>query len=123
MNITDCMQKYNFWKKVKPNSILFRKDRIYIDKLIKDTIEGNRIDSVFNDLSYREIKVYLNRVMFDGLASVYSNGFFDDDDIPPPELWKDFKDSCLIAIIPNEFDLVVDECIRESMSESIEWNT
>lgn len=68
------------------------------------------------------IKIHLNLVMFDCLARDFSNGFFDDNDIPPAELWLDYKqDDYIIAFIPIEYEKIVDFCIQDTMSESIEW--
>jgi len=57
--------------------------------------------------------------MFDGVAETQSNGFFDSDDVPPPEFWVGYVNQVLVSFIPNKFldlaNLGVDSCISGSL--------
>lgn len=60
--------------------------------------------------------------MYDEVAEAESSGFFDSDDVPPPEFWVGFYDEVLISYIPENFlslaSLGVDSCISGSLSWS-----
>ena len=60
--------------------------------------------------------------MYDGLAEEVSSGFFDSDDVPPPEFWVGVKGNLLISFIPSDFITSADEGIESSMSGCIEWS-
>lgn len=59
--------------------------------------------------------------MYDGISEEISHGFFDSDDVPPPEFWVGLYTNRLISFIPEEYFDVVDEVIENSMSGCLEW--
>lgn len=70
------------------------------------------------------IAIDIHATMLDGLANKNSNGFFDDNDLPPPELWVDYsiQKDWLIAVVPPIFEPMVENIIENwTMSESITW--
>lgn len=115
------IQLCKFWNIIPKNQVLLPSFLQNYD--IDNTIKQNKLYlSSYINYDSKFIKIYLNFVMFDCLARDLSNGFFDDYDTPPSELWIDYKkDEYIIAFIPEEYEDIVELCVKETMSESIEW--
>ena len=58
--------------------------------------------------------------MYDGISDVASEGFFDSDDVPPPELWIGVNANLLVSFIPEKYlsraSLGVNDCVSGSLS-------
>lgn len=112
---------YNFWEIIPKNQV-FLPNFLQIYDVENIVIKNKLFLSPHMNSNSKFIKVYLNFVMFDCLARDFSNGFFDDNDVHPAELWVDYKkEEYIIAFIPKEYENMVDLCIKDTMSESIEW--
>jgi hypothetical protein len=59
--------------------------------------------------------------MYDGLAEIESMGFFDSDDLPPPEFWVGYFEKKLISFIPQQFLDYAVLGVDSSMSGSLSW--
>jgi len=59
--------------------------------------------------------------MYDEVAEESSSGFFDSDDVPPPEFWVCFDNELLISFIPSEFLDVANQGIDNCISGSLFW--
>lgn len=121
MKKIDKNDSFIFWEIIPKNQV-FLANFLY-DYDIKSILERNHgILLQFICSESKFIKVHLNLVMFDCLAHEFSDGFFDENDTPPVELWVDYKhNEYVIAFIPKEFEEIVDICVQDTMSESIEW--
>lgn len=121
MQALNLNYQYNFWNIIPKNQVFLSDFLQNYD--IQSILEKNRAILLSNICSEcKLIKVHLNLVMFDCLANEFSDGFFDENDTPPAELWIDYKhNDYIIAVIPKEYETIVDLCIQDTMSESIEW--
>lgn len=121
MKKIDKNDSFIFWEIIPKNQV-FLPNFLY-DYDIKSILERNHeILLQFICSESKFIKVHLKLVMFDCLAHEFSDGFFDENDTPPVELWVDYKhNEYVIAFIPKEFEEIVDICVQDTMSESIEW--
>lgn len=61
--------------------------------------------------------------MYDGLSEELTDGFFDSDDVPPPEFWVGIKNGKLVAFIPSEFEAIANIGVENCMSGCLEWVT
>ena len=59
--------------------------------------------------------------MYDGFASTFSNGFFDKDDVPPPEVWVGCDKDKLVCFVPEQFVEQAESGIEQHISGSLEW--
>lgn len=59
--------------------------------------------------------------MYDEVAEELSSGFFDSDDVPPPEFWVCFDNELLISFIPIKFLDVADQGVDNCISGSLFW--
>lgn len=64
-----------------------------------------------------------NSTTYDGCAETQSSGFFDSDDVPPPELWIGVCDGQLYSFVPHMFLPRASEGVDSSLGESLEWKT
>ncbi len=59
--------------------------------------------------------------MYDGVAEELSDGFFDSDDVPPPEFWVQREGDKLISYIPKTFIQIANLGLENCMSCALEW--
>jgi len=59
--------------------------------------------------------------MYDGLSEEVSSGFFDPDDVPPPEFWIGIVDEQLVSFIPSEYFELANSGVDSCMSGCLEW--
>lgn len=112
-----------FWQAFPKNVDLWRMQNPF--SLIEPIISNNR--SLLNFALQQNLKmvsVMLSATMLDCLANEHSHGFFDEHDVPPPELWVDYlaDNNTLIAVIPPVFEPMVGDIIENyNMSDCIAW--
>lgn len=119
----NSVENGEFWQRFPKNIDLWRQSEPFL--LIQPILNNNRALLNFAiEQNLKMISVQLSATMLDGLASEYSQGFFDENDVPPPELWVDYlpEKACLIAVIPPVFEPMVSDVIENyNMSDCIEW--
>lgn len=117
------IQNGEFWQAFPKNVDLWRQSDPF--EMIRLILWHNRpLLNYALQHSLKMIGVSLSATMLDCLASDHSHGFFDEHDVPPPELWVDYlaDNNTLIAVVPPIFESIVTNIIENySMSESIIW--
>lgn len=82
----------------------------------KNRLKGHKTSSL---LAGKWLCFDPSSTMYDELAEEESLGFFDSDDVPPPEFWVCIDNDLLISFIPSKFldvaNLGVDCCISGSL--------
>lgn len=61
--------------------------------------------------------------MYDGIAEEVTEGFFDSDDLPPPEFWLGMNGGKLAAFIPSVFASRANEGVECCLGGCLEWAT
>lgn len=108
------------WQDLPKDKILFRREIAEVEKIICRQIEANRLYPKFDmtgDFHY--IKTNLYWVTYDCLLAGDSHGFFEEDDLPPPELWVDYADDFIITVIPPAFLPMIESWV--DCNFSFEW--
>lgn len=59
--------------------------------------------------------------MFDGLSETESSGFFDVNDVPPPEFWIGVENDKLISFIPFKFMGKAIAGVEHCLGGCLEW--
>lgn len=59
--------------------------------------------------------------MYDGISEEVTGGFFDSDDLPPPEFWVGMVGEKLAAFIPSVFISRASEGVECCMGGCLEW--
>lgn len=62
-----------------------------------------------------------NATMYDGIAEDCTEGFFDSDDVPPPEFWIGMQNEKLLSFIPSELCERADVGVRNCISGCLVW--
>ena len=125
------MGEFPLWKLIE-RGFLFKlfqqKEEVFIDTLSERVnlvlLMRKRMANFIQtplSISGRLLAFYPYLTMYDGVAEQVSNGFFDSDDVPPPEFWLSLKDEVLLAFIPDEFIKQANQGVENSMSGCLEW--
>ena len=69
----------------------------------------------------RLLAFYPSMTMYDCILEEITEGFFDSDDVPPPEFWLTFENETLISFIPDRFSDVATIGTENSISGCLEW--
>ncbi|WP_145999080.1 hypothetical protein [Oceanicoccus sp. KOV_DT_Chl] len=98
-------------------SVFFQKVQDVIEKRAGVIVEKSKPYS----FTGRFLMLDPSATMYDGLSEELTSGFFDSDDVPPPEFWVGVVGNKLVAFIPKKFLPVTEGAVENCMSGCLEW--
>jgi hypothetical protein len=138
LKIKEIYQSYkadpsSLWKLAEPGFLFAAFEKIdFEDQLVSAFFEKVENITNRNSSDLQEIAgnivitgrfLFFNpsATMYDCLAEKFTDGFFDSDDVPPPEFWLCRWNSKLVSFIPSELFDRANVGVEHSTSGCLEW--
>jgi len=110
---------YRFFKE-DSDKYLFKFGQV-VNKVIDDKKNRLKHSDTLLTLDGQWLCFDPSSTMYDEVAEELSSGFFDSDDVPPPEFWVCFDNELLISFIPSKFLVVANLGVDSCISGSLNW--
>lgn len=113
---------YKFFKTSEiDNSDYLMKFEALVNGVLNKQINTKKINRAATPLAGKWLILQPAYSMFDGLAATESSGFFDSDDVPPPEFWVSYSNKILVSFVPENFLNLAISGVDVSISGSLYW--
>lgn len=97
--------------------------KIFADEFLLEVDEylrERKPKAVFDERS-RRLLFDPGLCMFEGFVEQTTDGFFDDADCPPPELWERVCEDVLVSAIPRQLIRFAQTGIDNSVTGTLRW--